>query len=267
MNQAQLEEYDDFNTGAADTANGILEALQKHGRIGEITRGLIPFLMNRILRSIESLTFLFRRNPNQAEMNGASILRTIYDTHLQVLYILKDPEPRAKLYLDFLYVEARKMRQVVNSHPAQFFKMLADRNAKHEATNEAAFRRVEAGYRKSSNSYRQNWYVGTLADVAKDGDYEAEYRVISVVLNPIVHSSASGLMTPQHKGRNLITTAWDLLFRCLGKTAECEGILSKRDPETVESVLKPTYKPIYEVSDEVLEAIRKDMSDSDDDAS
>ncbi|MGB7158920.1 MAG: DUF5677 domain-containing protein [Tepidisphaeraceae bacterium] len=261
----RLAKYDAFNEGAAAVANTLMGHLRRHGRKGEVTH-TIGHLVNRITRSIESLTLLFRKNPKDAELDGASILRTVYDAHLQVLYILDDPEPRAKLYADFFNVEWHKFREMIDRRPEGLFKLVAKspNRAKTEPANDANFRRVEAEYRRPDGSYRQNWYRGTPRDLARRVGYEGEFLVLSRLLNPIVHSSAFGLFSPtQMNGDGMVSLAWDVLFRCMGKTLEYEGILSKVDSEVAANVLKPTYKPVFEVDDAMLEHFRQEAFEDD----
>jgi hypothetical protein len=262
---ARLARYDAFNEGAAAVANNLMGVLRQHGRRGEVTH-TVGHLLNRITRSIESLTQLFRRAANEAELDGASILRTVYDAHLQVLYILTDPDAHAKLYADFFNVEWHKFRQMIDRRPEGLFKLVANspNRAKTEPANDANFRRVEAAYRRGDGSYRQNWYRGTPRDMARRVGYEGEFLVLSRLLNPIVHSSAFGLYSPtQMNGDGMVSLSWDLLFRCMGKTLEYEGILSKVDPKVVANVLTPTYKPVFEVDDEMLERFRQEAFEDD----
>jgi hypothetical protein len=257
---SRLARYDAFNEGAATIANTLMGLLRQHGRPGEVTH-TVAHLLNRITRSIESLTLLFRRNGNDAELDGASILRTIYDAHLQILYILQDPESRAKLYADFFNVEWHKFREMIDRRPEGLLKLVAQspNRAKTEPANDANFRRVEAAYRRPDGSYRQNWYVGTPRDVARKVGYEGEFLVLSRLLNPIVHSSAFGLFSPtQMNGDGMVSLAWDLLFRCIGKTLEYEGIMPKVGADIATNVVRPTYKPMFELDDATLKRYRQE---------
>ena len=261
----RLARYDAFNKGAAEVANTLMGLLRRHGRPGEVTH-TVGHLLNRISRSIETLTLLFRRGASDAELDGASILRTVYDAHLQVLYILNDPEPRAKLYADFFNVEWHKFREMIDRRPEGLFKLVAQspNRAKTEPANDANFRRVEAAYRRPNGSYRQNWYVGTPRDMARKVGYEGEFLVLSRLLNPIVHSSAFGLFSPtQMNGDGMVSLAWDLLFRCMGKTLEYEGVMDQVQPHIAERVVRPTYKPVFELDDTTLAHYRQEASEDD----
>lgn len=262
---SRLAKYDAFNKGAAEVANTLMGLLRRHGRRGEVTH-TVGHLLNRITRSVESLTLLFRRSASDAELDGASILRTVYDAHLQVLYILSDPEPLAKLYADFFNVEWHKFREMIDRRPEGLFKLVAQspNRAKTEPANDANFRRVEGAYRRPNGSYRQNWYRGTPRDMARRVGYEGEFLVLSRLLNPIVHSSAFGLFSPtQMNGDGMVSLAWDLLFRCMGRTLEYEGITSRLDPHIAASVVTPTYKPVFELDEATLARFREDAFEDD----
>ena len=123
---------------------------------------------------------------------------------------------------------------------------------------------MEAAYRRPDGSYRQNWYVGTPRDVARKVGYEGEFLVLSRLLNPIVHSSAFGLFSPtQMNGDGMVSLAWDLLFRCIGKTLEYEGVMPKVGVDIATNVVQPTYKPMFELDDATLKRYRQEASSDD----
>ena len=69
-------------------------------------------LYQRIGHASQSLYVLRDHAPHDWSVDGVSILRTIYDATLQLLWLLHDPKrraERAKLYLDFLEVEKHQM--------------------------------------------------------------------------------------------------------------------------------------------------------------
>src|SRR5260370_8526253 len=68
---------DEFNKMSAEYANRVLEALQTHGKRGAVTEALTP-LMNRMMRSVDSLTFLFHKNPNNPQSHAALLLSSTY---------------------------------------------------------------------------------------------------------------------------------------------------------------------------------------------
>jgi hypothetical protein len=227
---------DDFNEVSAEYANRALEALQTQGRRGVVTEALTP-LLNRMMRSVESLAFLFTNNPNEAAYDGAMILRGIYDAHLQALHILKDPEARARLYLDFQWVESHKLREVLASNPSSLakFVMSSPKRATAEPHVQARFEAVKANYAAKGGSLRNNWYRGTLADLARDVGYEPEYFMFSRLVNGVVHSSAFALKSkPQLGGGTLITMAWTLVHRAMGKVVEYENVALA--PEVLENL-------------------------------
>jgi hypothetical protein len=224
----KMTDEDEYNELCASYANEMLDALQQQGKKGTVTEALTP-LINRAMRSVESLTFLFNRNPNDAAYDGAMILRGIYDAHLQALYILKDPESRARLYLDFYWVEWDKLRGILLTDPSSMAKQLmsSPRRAASEVYEQARFDAVKQKYlkRPAGTACRNTWYEGTLAELAKAVGYEAEYSMFSLQINGVVHSSVFSLKShPTLGGRTLIYLAWTLVHRTLVKTAEHELI-------------------------------------------
>jgi hypothetical protein len=64
-------------------------------------------------------------------------------------------------------------------------------------------------------------------------------------------------------GDGMVSLAWDLLFRCMGKTLEYEGLMPKVDPEVAAKVLKPTYKPVFEMDDAMVKRFRLEAFEGD----
>jgi hypothetical protein len=262
----QLAECDQFNTINDSAANILLAELQVRGHFGDV-RIAIRDLLQCIRSSIGSLHFLFRNNPNDAERDGTTILRTIYDAHLQALYILKNPSARAKLYKDFYWIEWHKFVTMIDSQPGQLFKLIAasKNRPKVEPENRAKFQEVQATYLSGSNSHRSNWYQGSLATVAADVGYEGEYRVLSRLLNPCVHSSAYGLGAGGSFSEDaMIATAWGFFHRCLGRTLEHEGLIGNVPPEIMGHFVLPSYKPVFEADAELLETLRLERAGEED---
>jgi hypothetical protein len=252
----------------AAVANILLVVLRQRGKPGPVTRA-VKGLLERIARSVYSLVLLYRHNPKDPELDASSILRTIYDAHIQLLYILQNPEPRAKLYNDFYWVEWHKGVELFDSQSEPLFKLVSEspRRAELEASNREQFNAVEATYRKQSGGgYRRNWYdANDLSVLSKRVGYEVEYLCISRAMNPAVHSSAWAIRNAGHSnGRIQVWMGWQFLFRCLGRTLEYEQLTGFLPEELMEKRIVPTYKSLYDVSDEILESMRRDMMDEGD---
>jgi hypothetical protein len=210
--------------------------------------------------SIGSLTRLCKDNPNSPERDGLTIMRTIYDAHLQALYILKDPARRAKQYEDFYWIDWHRFVGAVTNTPGKMFQSLAasKKRAENEPQMLERYRLVEAAYRRGQG-HRRDWYEGSLEDMAKEVGYEGECRVLSRLVNPAIHSSAYGLRGPG--GMNAITmlaAAWHFFHRCLGRVVEHEGLIDNIPKDVVETFITPSYATLFEIDDATLQQLRNE---------
>jgi hypothetical protein len=253
------------NIAFAAIANDLLERTTVRRPGPGVENVALARLLRRMMQSVDSLVTLVTIQPNNGA-DGATILRTIYDAHLQLLYILKSPRARAELYVDFYWVEFAKQNALINCVNHEAFKaMRVNTNiAKMRREAERELAAVRANYPDNSNhrfrgrekATRQTWYEGSLRTLAKAVGYESEYQIVMASLHPIVHSSSFGVKGPHTIGPNVLChTAWCLLFRCLGKTAEH---LAVEIPERVRrDILGTAYGHLFDADEETLKMIRE----------
>lgn len=230
-----------------DAANALLDAIRCQPRAGPVWRSL-RFLVDRIMRSVVNIHRLFDASAEDAAWDGAAILRTIYDAHLQALYILKEPETRGKQYVDYLWVELHQMVCVMEDNSKRLGKLTRSnlQVSGMDTVVQAEFDRVKANYPKSKggSGLRRQWYEGTLAELAESVGYEAEYRIVSRMLNGPVHSSPYGLgAEPRLSGSDVTVLAWHFLHRVMGRIAEYAGVPVE---EWIRAeVLRAAYLPVF----------------------
>ena len=107
------------------------------------TRALEPF-KNRIGGALDALTALHRFAKNDWRADGMTLLRAMYDAHLQALHILADPaeaDERAQLFLDYRWIEQRRMQNLLERNSTQLAQTLlrSPRRAEGEAEREENF--------------------------------------------------------------------------------------------------------------------------------
>src|SRR5207244_9871965 len=129
----------------------------------------IRLLTNRLARSVEAIMDILRIRGQDAEFDGTTLLRTIYDGHLQGLYILKDPEPRAKLYLEFVDVEWQRWKKMLRESNTPLTKSILDSHVAGDAESEKRFEAVRQTYALPDKPWkcRENWFVGNLSAIAE----------------------------------------------------------------------------------------------------
>jgi hypothetical protein len=110
------------------------------------------------------------------------IVRSLFDLAVQFEYLMRDPEPRAALYLDFEHVTKHRSMQAWLRLPGpvgNHLRSSPDRAA-GERRNRTAYNRVRSRYavKRSPNRERGHWYPGTLRDLASKVGRTAEYDAV-----------------------------------------------------------------------------------------
>jgi len=256
--------YEWLTKHSQDATNALLDTIRGEPRAGPTWRAL-RLLVDRMMRSAENIHRLFDISPRDAAMDGASILRTLYDAHLQALYILKEPVGRGKLYVDFLWVELQEMVRIIEENTTHFGQMVRGnmQAAQVEQAAKAEFDAVKANYLKTKggSGLRNHWCVGNLSDLAKALGYEGEYYILSRVLNGPVHSSPYGLQAePRLTGKSIMLLAWHFLHRVMGRIAEYAG--APVEAWIRDEVLQSAYQPVFSVADAELADLRADLDES-----
>lgn len=240
-------------------ATEIGRAIHEHVReASPVTRALEPF-KNRISSGLESLRALHRHAQHDFRADGMTILRAMYDAQLQVLYILADPadaDERAQLFLDFRWIEQRRMQELLEGNPTQLAQTLlkSPRRAEGEAAREENFQRLRPNYLTRKGKLRADWYPGTLRELAKTVGLESEYEILQRTLSGAVHSTPTALLAgltfsdPEH----LLLIGWRITFRVLGRIAQHHGApLEPEHEEVVRDAMRNLYdRPAADVLDQ-----------------
>jgi len=222
-------------------ATDIGRAVHEHVRTATpTTRALEPF-KNRISGALDSLTALDRFAKNDWRADGMTLLRAMYDAHLQALYILADPtkaDERAQLFLDFRWIEQRRMQKIIERNPTRLARKLmqSPKRLEGEAEREANYQRLRPKFAtKDGKKDRGDWYPGTLRDLARAVGLESEYEILQKDLSGAVHSTPTALLggASFSKSEHLLLLGWKLMFRVLGRIAEHHGVPVGKDHEEI----------------------------------
>jgi len=191
----------------------------------------LHLLSNRMVKTMNSLLILCEDAQHDFAFDGMTLLRTIYDLHLQALYILRDPkirEQRATMYFDFEWVEKDRFRRMIDSNPTAFARTLrtSAKRAAAEPVLDRELGRAGPQFRqRDGKEYRRTWYPGKLRDLAKAAGVEAEYQIVQPTLSAAVHSSPFAMRCgPMVEPRMMLLMSFHFLFRVVGQIAEMHGI-------------------------------------------
>ncbi|MCY2929587.1 MAG: DUF5677 domain-containing protein [Planctomycetota bacterium] len=210
-------------------ANGILTKLNTIPKPGPVAAA-IDMIAGRLVASGNSLLVLRRNSRHDYGFDALSILRTMYDVTLQGLYILADQakqEERARLYLDFMWVERKQRIELMDSSKTWLAKRLSGSpmRANAEPAIEERFESVKAKYTGKNNKVRGDWFPGRLRDLARATGLEAEYLLMQKFLSGFVHSTPLTIMMgPVVPDFLLIDWHWRFVFRILGSYAEVKAV-------------------------------------------
>jgi hypothetical protein len=233
QSEAKAMTDDEFFEHQRSTSNRLVTKVNSVRKDTAATR-VVELLMKRIVSGGNTLSYLRERSSRHPEydctLDGATILRGIYDAMLQALYVLHDPsacEERAQLYLDFYWVERWEAIGLFDKSPTTLAAKVkgSPKRLQAEPAIKERFEHVKATFLTRRGGLHDVWYRGKLRDLARAVDLEAEYELLQRQLSGAVHSSPLFLKDgPAYDGFLLLDLCWRFSFRVLGKFAEYKGV-------------------------------------------
>jgi hypothetical protein len=222
------ERIENIRAKLTELSTAILLRIKATPPSNDVVAACWNVIQKRAINSLNSLMVLVEHAHHNYLHDGASILRGLYDTHLQALYILRDPEVRAKLYCDFLFIQTYELLKAADKNLSDIGEAVRSSLyrpyfVQNVATNYAAVRTQFLTNR--GDKCRENWYRGTLADIAKEVGHLAEYELMQRNLSNSHHSTPLGLLqgagvTPDI----LLNYAWSINLRIIGAMADYIGL-------------------------------------------
>jgi hypothetical protein len=239
---------DDYVAFYASINNDLVKKLQEGRRESSVTTA-IELLLGRLVCAGQSIEVLRKHAAHEYAFDGAMILRGMYDTMLQALYILSDSaqqESRAKQYIDYYWAEKQKMIGVFDQSPTYAGQRvsISPRRKNIEPKIQREFQRVRPTFETSKGKLRNRWHEGNLAKLAEDVGYLSEYNILQRKLSAAVHSSSFALREPNFFYENvpMMLFAWIFIFRVLGKFAIYKGItLEKHESDLIALSVKNIF--------------------------
>jgi hypothetical protein len=154
---------------------------------------VVRFFWERTLGLANAVWVLRSTKPDGCTYEASVLLRVMYDACLQAMYIMHDEHDRAaraRLYLDFYWVEKKKRIRDIDSieSPMADGVRQSPRRPQAESEINRRFDEVEANYRIKSG-HRKNWYPGHLGGLAEHVGLLGEYRIVVKQLHGITHVS------------------------------------------------------------------------------
>lgn len=128
--------------------------------------------------------------------SGPLYIRSMFETWLQLEYILRDPAKRAELYLEFEHVTRyRQINDIANDPSGPIGQQIASSplRAEGEPRNQREYDRVSPMFeyktKKGKVKIGRNWYGKSIAKLAKSLGYEGEYRLVYASCSDWAHAN------------------------------------------------------------------------------
>ena len=141
------------------------------------------------------MTILSRESPHNWAVDGASILRTIYDVMLQGLYIMTNAtkrDERAQLFFDYMDIERKRRIDDLDASRTDMARHVSG-SAKRPGAEPGLIQRFNAvlpKFVKTNGEPRQYWYPGNLKKLAK------AFLVVGVLGGLLFPQTASAVAHP-----------------------------------------------------------------------
>ncbi|MCB9920521.1 MAG: hypothetical protein H6832_19115 [Planctomycetes bacterium] len=232
---------------ATEIGRAIEEQVLEHSRV---TQAIQPFVnrMNELLQAVRMLL-------DQLGVVGITaslpILRSMYDAHIQALYILNDPEKaesRAMEFMEYEWIEQHldrermcRFHREIHDQIVSTPEYLAGVQVREKKIAELRDQyRTRAGKREGKDDFRRKWYSGDLARLAEVVGLRREYDYYQNELSSAVHATPKALVgvRPFKTPEQVAYLAWTLYFRVLGGIARFHGVmLNEEQSDQIESVM------------------------------
>lgn len=219
-----------------EASTSMIKAIDAAAKRSPIVAEALRLLGGRIVYGMESMWVLRLHSRHEFRFDAMSILRSIYDAHLQAVYILDDPaqvEARARLYREYFVIEQVEYHRRLENHDSEFARRIRESPKREEAMPKilAEFERVKGNYLDSNDKLLRQWYPGDLAVLlTKLGpdlrqELESEYRLMQKMLSGALHSSAFALAgSSAWEGETALIVGWRFLYRVLRRAMQFFGL-------------------------------------------
>lgn len=189
---------------------------------------VVASLYNRMAQLFVSAMGLIKL---QRPYAGALFVRSMFETILQLEYLLQDPGPRAEQYMDFMWVTKHLHSKAIAENPSgPISQAFAESRLRPEGEkrNKAAFDRVRARFLIPTKSGRTrlaaNWYLMTTEKLAEALGRGGEYRLVYKGCSAWAHGDPSRTIgDPENwygDARIIFLTCLDYYARTLLLTAD-----------------------------------------------
>lgn len=217
----------------ADAATEISRSIREHLVSPPLVMQALEGYERRLRTGLETLRVLQVHARHDFLLDGLTLLRAMYDAHLQALYILADSEQadaRAKLFFEHQGIEQQRWYKLIERSPTRLARMELPLGPEVEA----AFKGLRPKFlAPNGRDVRRDWYPGNLRELAHEVGLDSEYEILQRDLSGAVHSTPTALLSGSifSEPKQLLLVGWKLFFRVLGRIAHHHGILLDAEHE------------------------------------
>ncbi|MBI5866544.1 MAG: hypothetical protein HZB38_18920 [Planctomycetes bacterium] len=165
------------------------------------------------------------------------LIRSLFEMSVQFEYLMRDPEPRAALYLDYEHVTKRMSEQAWLKLPGAIGDRLraSPKRTEAELANKTEHDRVLPAYvskKPGSQHPRKHWYPGTLKELALEVGRSDEYDAVYAMFSAQAHGDpwvADMLQRGNNMGPEGLWLAYGYWARLLTQIADAKKIILTND--------------------------------------
>lgn len=175
-----------------------------------------------------------------------SLIRPLFELSAQLEFLLRDPEPRARKFVDFEVVTKYRLQRSLLGNPTGPVSSrvaMPPLRAAGEARLEADFRRVEPQFRRNpadSRKHWPNWYCMTVKSLCEQIGWTREYEVMYALWSGWTHFDPAHLSDWPNQRFTGPTIGMGFYARMLRRLADDFGlILSAEQYDFLKSLQEP----------------------------
>ena len=231
MSDEEIDDKDDFIIARSiQIFQSIISRLNETDSESAHARA-VRLLHTKMTGTFNTVIHLCKTANHDCSDDFATLLRVMYDTLMQAIWILRDEGKRIErgnMYLDYYWVQKFELIKLFDNNKTGLSEHVKDselREGNEEKIIEEYGRVKDRYLTNKGNKTRSNWYPGTLRELARENGFESEYEIMQRFLGGVVHSSPfsmvhGSIMDPKHT----YLLAIHLQMRYLSYVGEAQGI-------------------------------------------
>ena len=179
-------------------------------------KGLVAFFFNKGWKTFQGVSLLCS---NKLAEDAEILLRSLFEMAVNLTYISKDPLKRARLFLEYDFIQRKELLETLLKADNQWAKKILD------GTNPEPLNELEKDYNRVKGNYPDKWrWSGkSIREMCKDVGLELHYASVYWLSSNLAHTNPRAMLQYIVDNEN--------------------GLLIGKEPSDkyIEKILLPTY--------------------------